>query len=196
MANRFSRFKKLREEAQSIWDESALRSQAPLSRLEKFAHFWVLVWKSFTRNRCPVRASALAYASLLALIPMLAVAMSITSSFLKKEGEERIDQFIVHLVANVTPPAFLGTNAIETTTNETSEAISPTATETNEAIGLFETNAPSIAQTGNSKGRAASETNGLPSFAREAQAVRARKAIARNINEFIQNTRSGALGVT
>src|SRR5438477_449452 len=36
----------------------------------------------------------------------------------------------------------------------------------------------------------------LPSFAREKDAVATRKAIARNINEFIQNTRSGALGVT
>src|SRR5437762_7555689 len=136
MANRFSRFKKLREEAQSIWDESALRSQAPLSRLEKFAHFWVLVWKSFTRNRCPVRASALAYASLLALIPMLAVAMSITSSFLKKEGEERIDQFIVHFVASVTPADFVGTNLTDSATNETSEAVAPAMTDTNEAVGL------------------------------------------------------------
>src|SRR2546423_2307019 len=104
-------------EARSIWDESALRSQTELSKLYKFAHFCVMVWRSFTRNRCPVRASALAYASLLALIPMLAVVMSITSTFLKKEGEERIDQFIVRLVATVTPPSMLGTNVIAAGTN-------------------------------------------------------------------------------
>src|SRR5437762_14241446 len=137
MGKKYLRLRKRWAEARSIWDESAFRSQTELPRLYKVAHFCLMVWRSFQRNRCPVRASALAYGSLLALIPMLAVAMSITSTFLKKEGEERIDQFIVHLVANVTPPAFLGTNAIETTTNETSEAISPTATETNEAIGLF-----------------------------------------------------------
>src|SRR5258706_465617 len=78
-------------EARAVWDESALRSQTELSKLYKFAHFCVMVWRSFTRNRCPVRASALAYASLLALIPMLAVVMSITSTFLKKEGEQRIE---------------------------------------------------------------------------------------------------------
>src|SRR6267154_4066607 len=97
-------------EARAIWDESAFRSQTELPRLHKFAHFCLMVWRSFTRNRCPVRASALAYGSLLALIPMLAVALSITSTFLKKEGEERIDQFIVKLVSSVTPPAMMHSN--------------------------------------------------------------------------------------
>src|SRR5882724_5809550 len=99
MSDRASRIRRAFNEARALWDESALLSQAPLSRLHKLVHFWVLVWKSFTRNRCPVRASALAYASLLALIPMLAVVVSVTSTFLKKTGEERIDQFIEKLVA-------------------------------------------------------------------------------------------------
>src|SRR5207245_9255675 len=96
--------RKIREDARALWDERALGHHADLPRLHRFAHFWLMVWRSFTRNRCPVRASALAYATLLALIPMLAVVVSITSSILKKEGEERIDQFIVKLVASVTPP--------------------------------------------------------------------------------------------
>ena len=41
-------------------------------RFERLVHFWVLVCKSFTRNRCPIRAAALSYSSLLALIPLLA----------------------------------------------------------------------------------------------------------------------------
>ena len=109
-------------EARAVWDESALRSQTELSKLYKFAHFCVMVWRSFARNRCPVRASALAYASLLALIPMLAVVMSITSTFLKKEGEQRIDEFIVKLVANMTPPAVLETNAVSSGTNQVIES--------------------------------------------------------------------------
>src|SRR5438874_3134588 len=107
MSGGSSRLRRLFGEARSLWDESALLSQAPLSRLHKLVHFWVLVWKSFTRNRCPARASALAYASLLALIPMLAVVVSVTSSVLKKEGEQRIDDFIVKFVSSVTPPSML-----------------------------------------------------------------------------------------
>src|SRR5438046_2178755 len=123
-------------EARAVWDESALRSQTELSKLYKFAHFCVMVWRSFTRNRCPVRASALAYASLLALIPMLAVVMSITSTFLKKEGEERIDQFIVRLVATVTPPSMLGTNVIAAVTNAVVATTNFTTDATNAAIEI------------------------------------------------------------
>src|SRR2546422_10191401 len=121
---KFSRFRELRADAQSLWDESALRSQTELSKLEKVAHFCLMVWRSFTRNRCPVRASALAYATLLALIPMLAVVVSITSTFLKKEGEEKIDQFIVKMVASVTPEAPIGTNELKEILIPKSEGVS------------------------------------------------------------------------
>ena len=81
------------------------------NRVEQFAHFCVLVGKSFGRNRCPVRAAALSYATLLALIPMLAVAISVTSSLLKKEGEDKIYGFIDKAVTNLMPPATLNTAA-------------------------------------------------------------------------------------
>src|SRR5262245_32023887 len=124
MPNRFSRIHKLRKDARELLDETAYPQDAAWSRLKKFAHFCVLVWRSFVRNRCPVRASALAYASLLALIPMLAVVVGITSTFLKQEGEDRIDQFIVKLVASITPPAMLSTNVVTGTTNVVIESTS------------------------------------------------------------------------
>src|SRR5512146_2783541 len=102
MAKKLSRFQRFRADAQALLDEESLHSEQQGSRWQRFAHFWVMVWRSFTRNRCPVRASALAYATLLALIPMLAVAMSITSSFLKKEGQAGIEKFVVKFVASVT----------------------------------------------------------------------------------------------
>src|SRR6516165_6141275 len=111
MLKSLARLWKIREDAQALMEEKKLPPVAKAPWGERFVHFWVLVGRSFARNRCPIRASALAYATLLALIPMLAVVVSITSSFLKKEGEQRIDQFIVKLVATVTPPATLSTNA-------------------------------------------------------------------------------------
>ena len=196
MANKVSRFRRIRAGAQALWDESALRSHAQLSKTEKFAHFCLMVWRSFVRNRCPVRASALAYATLLALIPMLAVVISITSSFLKKQGEDRIDQFIVKLVATVTSP-MVSTNVIATTTNAVS-------TTTNVAVEA--TNGAALAEPAVTAGNAAPETANqvrisntsgtttqsvLPSFTKDE-----RKEIARRINEFVQNIRSGTLGVT
>ena len=79
--------------------------EAGVSKLEKFAHFWALVGRSFVRNRCPVRSSALSYSTLLAMIPLLAVAVSVTSSLLKSEGQQRIEQFIQQFVDSVIPPA-------------------------------------------------------------------------------------------
>src|SRR5690349_18310296 len=136
MANQVSRWRKLRDDALALWNETNIGSQASLSKLQKFAHFWVLVWKSFTRNRCPARASALAYASLLALIPMLAVVVSVTSSILKKEGEQRIDDFIVKFVSSVTPPGMLnstnmppeGTATNDITTSSAEESTNQVAT--------------------------------------------------------------------
>jgi len=83
--------------------EDGVTLESGLSKFERFVHFWVLVYRSFVRNRCPVRASALSFNTLLALIPILAVVMSITSAILKSEGEERIKQLIEDFVDQMVP---------------------------------------------------------------------------------------------
>src|SRR5215469_2175652 len=113
-----SRLRRLQEMVEGLLGDGALLLQERPPRLHRFIHFWVMVGRSFTRNRCPVRASALAYATLLALIPMLAVVISITSTFLKKEGEEKIDQFVGKMVASLVPEAEMGTNDVTEAQNE------------------------------------------------------------------------------
>ena len=98
MARNKSTFQKLKQDALAIWGEQ-LGAYKELPRLHKFLHFSALVVKSFVRNRCPIRASALSFTSLLALIPMLAVAISITSALLKKEGEDQIYRFVDKIVS-------------------------------------------------------------------------------------------------
>ncbi|PYJ01893.1 MAG: hypothetical protein DME25_17310 [Verrucomicrobia bacterium] len=97
-----SKLKRIQQQAQAFFEERGIGHQDDAQRgwWHRFAHFWLLVGKSFVRNRCPVRASALAYTTLLALIPLLAVGVSITTSLLQKQGEKPVREMIDKLVAN------------------------------------------------------------------------------------------------
>jgi len=191
MPNKHSKLQRLRAGTQALLDEQHAGGTGP--KWHRLVHFWALVGRSFARNRCPIRASALAYATLLALIPMLAVVMSITSSFLKKEGEDGIEKFVVRFVASVTPPATLNTNAsgpIPSSSDDTSPGVNGPDAMVSSA-GANGTAAGAERLNGNEK------TNAVPAGVPEDQnALKARRAVAARINEFVQNTRSGAMGVT
>lgn len=100
-----SRLIQLKDEALGLWEDRGLdwREQPERHSWKDFAHFWLLVFKSFVRNRCPVRAAALAYTTLLAIIPVLAVAASIAIAFLQKDAERTIRNLIDRGVAYVAP---------------------------------------------------------------------------------------------
>jgi membrane protein len=146
---------------------SGVQSDAEIEsgRVEHFAHFCVLVGRSFVRNRCLIRASALSYSTLLALIPLLAVAISVTSSLLKTQGEAEIYTAIDKFVANVMP---LGNRENDTARNFSGL--------TNSVAG---TN--SIAATTNNS-------------AEDERVVNAQKNLAQGIHDFVQNTQSKTLG--
>jgi membrane protein len=95
--NTLARLKKLQAEAVSLFDENnAIHAdEAKRSFAYRTARFFIFVWRSFMRNRCLVRASSLAYTTLLALIPVLAVAISISTSLLKSEGGQKQIQMLV-----------------------------------------------------------------------------------------------------
>lgn len=99
------KLKQLQASAEAFLNEQGLesRDEAQMSRGLRFAHFWLLVIKSFIRNRCPVRASALAYTTLLALIPLLALIIGVSTSLLQSQGERPIEQLINVLVDSAAP---------------------------------------------------------------------------------------------
>ncbi|MGA2279326.1 MAG: YhjD/YihY/BrkB family envelope integrity protein [Verrucomicrobiota bacterium] len=155
-------------------------AESELSRLERFAHLCALVIRSFVRNRCPVRAAALSYASLLALIPLLAVAISVTGGLLKNEGEEKIYQAIDKFVSTVMPPATLSPNEQKASPGP---GLGPSAvlTPTNFPTAEVPTNVPA-------------ETNLTAAAGTETRATTAQKEVVRDIRDFVQKTRSGTLG--
>jgi membrane protein len=177
MAEKISRIRRLVAGVRDLLEERGWNPGDRESKWFRFVHFWLLVCRSFVRNRCPVRASALAYATLLALIPMLAVVMSISSSLLKQQGEAGIEKFVIKLVASVTPPATMSTNM--------NGAVSEPGAE---ASSLPETNAVAVGGELSSSASSAAPD--------DERATAARKSVAHKINEFVQNTRSGTLGVT
>jgi membrane protein len=74
-----------------------------VERVRVFVQFWEIVVTGFVNNRCPVRATAMAYTTLLALIPMLAVAASISTGILKSQGEAPIEWAVDSLVRQMAP---------------------------------------------------------------------------------------------
>ena len=176
VSNRFSRLIKILSGAAANAEDEIFLLEG---RLERFVHFWVLVIRQFVRHRCLVRASALSYSTLIALIPLLAVALGITSSMLKGKNEAQFQQAVEHFVASVTPPATIGTNLLVAGSD------AGALTFTNLAAG---TNLSGVVEMATNSTAAGSET--------PAVTVNAQKEIARQVWGFVQNAQSGALGAT
>ena len=164
--NNYTRLGKILSGADGDGDELIFQLD---SRLERFVHFWALVVRQFVRHRCLVRASALSFSTVLALIPLLAVVVSITSGLLKDQDEKKFSAAIEKMVASLTPPTIV-TNAV------------PVATLTNGFTGSL-TNVVTTTTTN----FAAAE----PAIAIDTQ-----KETARQIHDFVQKTSSSTLGLT
>jgi membrane protein len=161
-------------EIRDFLDEKTIGSvnHGQLSRTYRFAHFWLMVVKSFSRNRGPIRAAALAYTTLLALIPMVAVAVTIsTIIFPREERDQWVEKgvygFIDTLVENITPPSAPATNAPSAAAAD-DQGMAPALSETNGAA----VNAP---------------TNDTTHMA-------TRQQVADTINGFIKKTNSRTVG--
>jgi membrane protein len=194
MAKKSTRWEKTRKSLVALWDEKFFRPEAEWSSLYKFIHFWVLVWRSFVRNRCPVHASALSFGSLLALIPMLALAMSVTTSLLKKEGADQIEKFIQHVVDNLIPAAPMASP--DSITNDVS-GVESLPTVKSDVSTNSEGTALSTGMTNQVIGGATAQPAITNAFVvRDNRVSQAQKEAARSIKQFIENTSSATLGVT
>lgn len=145
-------------------------------RLERFVHFCTLVVRQFIRRRCLVHASALSYSTLLALIPLLVVALNVTSSLLKDKDEEKLSQFVEKAVASIAPSATIPTNAITGGTN------SPGVASTNPAAGSNAAAPDPVTVGTNSPGGG--------------KTINTQKAVAQGIHDLVQKTSNRALGAT
>lgn len=167
--------------------EELFSLESNLTRFEKFVHFWVLVCRSFVRNRCLIRASALSYTTLLALIPLLAVAMSVSSMFLKQQGEDQIGAFIEQFVAHIVPdaPADDGEDAFDW------ESYAALPESTNASPAALQTNGVATTEPADTN---ASPAVAASSLVRDVRVVAAKERAAAQIRSFIQNAYSGTLG--
>lgn len=166
---RFSRLGKILVGANPDAEEQLFQLEG---RLERFVHFWVLVTRQFVHHRCLIRASALAYTTLLALIPLLAVVIAVSSSLLKNQDEEKFYQAIASIAPPVTTPAVISNSVVLLTTNLVPPEISTNAeAQTNLAVVASADPPPEMG-------------------------VNTQKELAHQLRNFVQNTQGATLGVT
>jgi membrane protein len=72
-------------------------------RLRQLMQIIDLVTRGFIENRCPARAAALSYTTLLALIPLLVVGLSVSKNFLHDASTELVPRMLDRFVAVLVP---------------------------------------------------------------------------------------------
>ena len=101
-----SRFRKVYTNVYEFLTEKGIEThdESTSSKLQRFAHFWLLAIKSFNRNKGPLRATALAYTTLFSLVPLLAISVSITTTILQEKGatttRELLESLSIRLCRN------------------------------------------------------------------------------------------------
>ncbi len=83
--------------------ETVLDTLPGFQRLRLALHFLVLVWRGFVENRCPVRAAALSYTTLLALVPLVAVALGVSKNFLHDTSADLVPKLMDRALGLIAP---------------------------------------------------------------------------------------------
>ena len=175
---------------------SETRDFKDIPLLERVAHFWLMVGKSFLRNRCLIRASALTYTTLLALVPLLAVGLGVATSLLKSEGgEKQVSRFVDRFIGSVIPQVSLLTKTPGARDDSDDwDDLGPDPAEDVPAPL-----APTRKSTGTNLVARTSTTNSISTPSTNKTQVEVSmdgKQVSLMINSYIKNIQSGTLGVT
>jgi membrane protein len=200
-SNRFSRLLKILASAVTDADE-IIQPEGPL---ERFVHFCALVTRQFIRNRCFVRASALSFSTLLAIIPLLAVALSVTSSLLSTQNEAKLTQFVESTVASLAPPASIpattltaGANSPALIATNFTPAANPAPSNFNRTPSRSAADEGQLStNTGGLTGPSASASvpaTSAPSAGTAAVTMNTQDQVAQEIHDLVQKTSNRTLG--
>ncbi len=85
------------------WSVEDTTARSFLGRVRAAGQFIYLIVRGFTANRCAVRAAALSYTTLLALVPVMAVVFILTKSFLQATSAELVPKILDKIVTVVAP---------------------------------------------------------------------------------------------
>ncbi len=88
---------------EDLWSEPSAPLHWSKEAWRHFLRFATHVVHGFQRHRLPMRAAALAYTSLLALVPLLAVAIAVSKGLLASKVEKDLPRVLTTLVENLAP---------------------------------------------------------------------------------------------
>ncbi len=106
---------------QALWEGriiEALAGKTVGRRVHNTIAFLFLVIRGFMDNRGPMRAAALSYTTLLALVPLLAVMLSVSKNFLKEKSADVIPRLLNDAVTRIAPQLELVTATGAVATNQ------------------------------------------------------------------------------
>lgn len=97
-----AKLQQLQSQVRQLLDDDAIAEhEHRLSWAQRFLHFWILAGQNFLKNRGPARAASLAYTTLLALVPLLAVSISVAALFLPRDEAKQKEELVTWINAAV-----------------------------------------------------------------------------------------------
>ena len=95
------RWKMLRDNITKVSDKNSIEKLP--KRWMRVTRFTLLAYDKFEQKRCFMRAAALSFNSLLALIPILALTVSLTSWIVKDTGTQSLEKLVDKIIIIIMP---------------------------------------------------------------------------------------------